>query len=334
MCRESGYTAWRDRVLTPVTTMPLFLLQMLQGHPACRHLPHLSGRRVTAAASCQARARLPRRCFDRLWERFRRAVQRSALDEGRWHGHRTCLAAGSGGSRPESAGPPGRVRPPDGAAARVRRSRRAAPGAVACRPQGAPDAGGRTPPHPRSRPGAGGPPGLPPGRRARRRPGPVVLRPSGPPRAGWRARRPARVGATARGCHPRSALGPAPCAAAAGRHRTPTLPRAPHARCPCPTRHLVDAADVSLLAHPGSVGRPARDVSAPRGARSPRPPRLPKPPDHLGDHAPRRGHLRCGRPRRPGPTSAGRSRPRWRTSRPRCGGLWGTVKPDRACCRS
>ena len=25
VCRESGYTAWRDRVLTPGTTMQLFL---------------------------------------------------------------------------------------------------------------------------------------------------------------------------------------------------------------------------------------------------------------------------------------------------------------------
>jgi hypothetical protein len=25
LCREIGYTAWRDRVLTPVTTMQLFL---------------------------------------------------------------------------------------------------------------------------------------------------------------------------------------------------------------------------------------------------------------------------------------------------------------------
>jgi hypothetical protein len=25
LCREIGYTAWRDRVLTPVTTMPLCL---------------------------------------------------------------------------------------------------------------------------------------------------------------------------------------------------------------------------------------------------------------------------------------------------------------------
>jgi hypothetical protein len=43
VCREIGYTAWRDRLLTPVTTRPLVLGQMLHGHTACRHLPHLSG---------------------------------------------------------------------------------------------------------------------------------------------------------------------------------------------------------------------------------------------------------------------------------------------------
>jgi hypothetical protein len=43
VCQESRYTAWRDRLLTPVTTMPLFLWPMLHGHTACSHLPHLSG---------------------------------------------------------------------------------------------------------------------------------------------------------------------------------------------------------------------------------------------------------------------------------------------------
>jgi hypothetical protein len=96
VCREIGYMAWRDRVLTPVTTRHLFLLQILHGNTACRHLPHLSGLRFTAAASCQARARLPLRVFDPLVERFSSAVQRSALDEGRWHGHRTFLVDGAG----------------------------------------------------------------------------------------------------------------------------------------------------------------------------------------------------------------------------------------------
>ena len=69
VCREIGHTAWRDRLLTPVTTMQLFLLQILHGNTACSHLPHLSGIRFTAAAYCQARARLPLRFFDFLLER-------------------------------------------------------------------------------------------------------------------------------------------------------------------------------------------------------------------------------------------------------------------------
>jgi hypothetical protein len=102
VCREIGYTSWRDRVLTPVTTIQLFLLQVLHGNTACSHLPHLSGLRFSAAAYCQARARLPIRFFDLLLERFSSAVQRSALDEGRWHGHRTFLVDGSGCSMPDT----------------------------------------------------------------------------------------------------------------------------------------------------------------------------------------------------------------------------------------
>jgi hypothetical protein len=96
VCREIGSTAWRDRLLTPVTTMQLFLWQILHGNTACSHLPHLSGLRFTAAAYCQARARLPLRFFDLLLERFSSAVQRAAVDDGRWHGHRTFLVDGSG----------------------------------------------------------------------------------------------------------------------------------------------------------------------------------------------------------------------------------------------
>ena len=43
VCRELGAPAWRDRLRTPVTTVPVLLLQMLPGHPACRPRPHLSG---------------------------------------------------------------------------------------------------------------------------------------------------------------------------------------------------------------------------------------------------------------------------------------------------
>src|SRR5262245_35813611 len=67
---EIGDTGWRDHVLTPVTTVPLFLWQILPGHPACRHRPPLSGLRCSAAAYCQARAKLPLHLFARLLERF------------------------------------------------------------------------------------------------------------------------------------------------------------------------------------------------------------------------------------------------------------------------
>jgi hypothetical protein len=152
--RDSGgvpggglYLLARPRA-TPVTTIQLFLFQMLHGNTACSHLPHLSGLRFSASASSQARARLPLRFFDLVLERFNRAVQRSAVDDGRWHGHRTFLVDGSSCSMPESAGPPGRVRPVDGAAAGVRRSRGAPVGAVPCQHRGAPQAHRRTPADP------------------------------------------------------------------------------------------------------------------------------------------------------------------------------------------
>ena len=65
-CEEAGYTSWRDRVLTPVTTIQLFLWQILHGHTACTHLPHLSGIRFSASAYCQARTKLPLNRFGLL----------------------------------------------------------------------------------------------------------------------------------------------------------------------------------------------------------------------------------------------------------------------------
>src|SRR5919109_1047421 len=101
-CGEVGYTTWRDRVLTPVTTIQLFLLPILHGNTACSYLPHLSGVRFSAAAYCQARAKLPLRLFTLLLERFGSVVQQAALDEGRWHGHRTFFVDGSGCSMPDT----------------------------------------------------------------------------------------------------------------------------------------------------------------------------------------------------------------------------------------
>jgi len=102
VCGEIGDPAWRDGVLTPVTTVQLFLLQILHGHTACSHLPHLSGVRCRAAAYGQARARLPMRFFALLLERFGSTVQPCLSSDGRWHGHRSFLVDGSGCSMPDT----------------------------------------------------------------------------------------------------------------------------------------------------------------------------------------------------------------------------------------
>jgi hypothetical protein len=56
--QEAGYTSWRDRVLTPMTPIQLFLLQLLHGHTACSHLSHLAGLRFSVSAHGQARSNL------------------------------------------------------------------------------------------------------------------------------------------------------------------------------------------------------------------------------------------------------------------------------------
>ena len=205
-CQEAGYTSWRDRVLTPVTTIQVFLLQVLHGNTACRHVPHLSGLRFSASADCQARARLPLNLFGLLLTRLCTSAQSHLSDDGRWHGHRTFLVDGSGGSMPESSDVTGRLRPAERATAGVRLSRGTAPRPVSCGHWRAPEAGGRTPAHPRSHSGTGGPSSLTPRGRARGRSRPVFVCASRPPRPGWRTRRAPRRCAPAGGLHAGSAL--------------------------------------------------------------------------------------------------------------------------------
>jgi hypothetical protein len=157
VCSKIGETAWRDRVLTPVTTVPLLLLRMLHGHTACSHLPPLAGLQFSAAAYCQARARLPLHFFDLLLARFGSAIAPCLASEGRWPGHRTFLVDGAGCAMPRYPCLTGRLWPADGAATWVRLSRGATAGAIPRRHGTAPEAGGRTPLPPRSRSGASGP---------------------------------------------------------------------------------------------------------------------------------------------------------------------------------
>jgi hypothetical protein len=116
-CEAVGYTEWRDRLLNPVVTVQAFLLQILHGNTACRHLPHLSGLTFSASAYCQARTKLPLGVLEHLLERLGQSAYPTALEDGRWHGHRTFFVDGSGCSMPdtpvlqEEFGQPGEQQP-------------------------------------------------------------------------------------------------------------------------------------------------------------------------------------------------------------------------------
>jgi hypothetical protein len=101
LCREVGYQ-WRSRLLDPVTTVHLFLLQILHRNTACSHLPHLAAQRFTASAFCQARARLPLVVWQQLLRRTAAVCEQTTHDEGRWRGHRTFLVDGSSFSTPDT----------------------------------------------------------------------------------------------------------------------------------------------------------------------------------------------------------------------------------------
>jgi Transposase DDE domain len=86
---------WRDRVLNPVTTVHVFLLQILYGNTACTALPRLAGLCFTAGAYCAARMRLPLALFQELLQEVCDALYPEVQNNGRWRGHRTWYLDGS-----------------------------------------------------------------------------------------------------------------------------------------------------------------------------------------------------------------------------------------------
>jgi hypothetical protein len=93
-CKEEKYS-WRQRLLDPVTTLYLFILQILHGNTACSHTVHFGGWNFTDSAYRAARKRLPlgviRRLAARVAERFRQSTTAQAT----WHNHRVWLIDGS-----------------------------------------------------------------------------------------------------------------------------------------------------------------------------------------------------------------------------------------------
>jgi hypothetical protein len=92
---------WRDRLLTPVYVVKLFLLQILFGNTACEHVPRLAGKAFTGEAYCKARSRLPLAVLQTLLTSCTRAMIDAVRDDGRWLGHRLWLLDGTGFSMPD-----------------------------------------------------------------------------------------------------------------------------------------------------------------------------------------------------------------------------------------
>ena len=115
VCRAVGHR-FRQRLLDPVTTIHLFVVQILHGNCAIARLKDFTDKVFSEAAYCKARMRLPLAVLRGLLERVGQALQ-PALDDGRWRGHRTFHVDGSSFSMPDTPalqkafGQPGGQRP-------------------------------------------------------------------------------------------------------------------------------------------------------------------------------------------------------------------------------
>lgn len=104
-CRAAGHR-WRERKLGPALTLQLFILQVLHGNTAIRHLRHLVCAPLNAAAYCRARMRMPLAALQQLVRdgvtALGRELSREAGEElTRWRGHRTHLIDGTGTITPD-----------------------------------------------------------------------------------------------------------------------------------------------------------------------------------------------------------------------------------------
>lgn len=105
VCQEAKYT-WRERLLGPVRTIHLFVLQILWSNTAIRHLRHLAGEAINAGAYCKARMRLPlavlqlllRQSADAMLAAARASAEKSA----EWTGMRAFLVDGSSTITPDT----------------------------------------------------------------------------------------------------------------------------------------------------------------------------------------------------------------------------------------
>jgi hypothetical protein len=113
VCESLSYT-WRQRILDPVTTVHVFLLQILHGNTACTALSRLAGLSFSAAAYCDARMRLPLALFEVLLQRVCDSLYTEIQHSARWLGHRTWSMDGSSFSMPDTPALQARFGQPSG----------------------------------------------------------------------------------------------------------------------------------------------------------------------------------------------------------------------------
>ena len=97
---------WRKRLLDPVLTVQLFVLQVLNFNTSLTHLTLLAGRHhgprkgtsIKPSAFCQARARLPLAVMQKLL----RSMCDAAGAKGLFHGHKLWIVDGSSASLPDT----------------------------------------------------------------------------------------------------------------------------------------------------------------------------------------------------------------------------------------
>jgi hypothetical protein len=92
-CQEAGHR-WRERLLDPIVTVHLFILQILCFNTALTHLRHLAKYPVKAPAFCRARKRLPLAVLQKLLAKTA-AAARAADPPADWSGLRAYLVDGS-----------------------------------------------------------------------------------------------------------------------------------------------------------------------------------------------------------------------------------------------
>jgi hypothetical protein len=101
ICQELKYK-YRKRKLDPLTTIHLFVQQILNYNTAFTHLPHLSGLDFDPSAYGDARKRLPLRLIQRLVRTVAETLRDEMNQRGLWMGHRTWLVDGSTCSMPDT----------------------------------------------------------------------------------------------------------------------------------------------------------------------------------------------------------------------------------------